>query len=156
MPRELVSPFSAAVGSHAGMSHNADGQCGCFDAKCPSSVGVVGGVRRAHLISGHDCFNVLAHAVGAARLGFVWPPINSTVRGANPHYELPRCAEIDAGAPYSRRACMGGQKAAKLKGGVRPQGGAKPSFFRSIAGRRLPTRAAGRPWKRRALRGVKP
>ena len=121
VPRGVLPAFSAAVGSHVGMSHNSDGQCGCFDAHCPSRVGLVNGVRRPHLLTGHDCFNVLAAALGAPALGFVWPPIRESVREANPHYELPQCADIDAGTPHAMRACNAGGCARHPRRSAPPQ-----------------------------------
>lgn len=128
VPRKLLATFSAGVGSHDGMSHNSDGQCGCFDATCPSSVGVLSnGLRRSNLISGHDCYNVLARKAGGTdKLGFVWRPIEQTVRATNPDYELPRCVEIDADAAYASRACMAGRKGMPMKGGS----GKMPLFSR--------------------------
>lgn len=156
VPRKLLDPFSAGVGSHDGMSHNSDGQCGCFDPACPSSVGVLSnGLRRSNLISGHDCYNVMAKKVGSADLlGFVWRPIEQTVRATNPDYELPRCVEIDADAAYASRACMAGRKGMKgamgkmpfsSKGGYRPIGlpTAKPLHARPGGLRRLRGRGRG-------------
>ena len=61
----------AAVGSSVGATRNEAGQCGCFDALCSHR----GFAKRNHG-SGHDCYNVLAAAIGANRLGFMWPQVS--------------------------------------------------------------------------------
>ena len=97
-----VGALLSSLGSSRGASKNRDGQCGCFDALCPHR----GFVRRQHG-TGHDCFNVLAEAVGASAISFAWPQVGERVSAANPHYELPQCDDVEHSAPYARRACRG-------------------------------------------------
>ena len=131
----------------------------CFAPRCPGQAGLLRGERPSHLLSGHDCYNVLAKALGAeAALGFVWPPIAQTVRATNPHYELPRCAEIDAGAPYGVRACRDGMKqrakgAAPARGGAsaKPLVKARPGSLKPA--RRMMARSGGMALGRRAQQG---
>ena len=66
-----ISALMAAVGSSVGATRNEAGQCGCFDALCSNR----GFAKRNHG-SGHDCYNVLAAAIGANRLGFMWPQVS--------------------------------------------------------------------------------
>ena len=102
-----ISALMAAVGSSVGATRNEAGQCGCFDALCSNR----GFAKRNHG-SGHDCYNVLATAIGANRLGFMWPQVEESVGAPNAHYELPQCDHIDQSASYRPRACA---RAAKVK-----------------------------------------
>ena len=127
VPRRLLGAFNASVGSHAGASAGGDGQCGCFDGgRCPGRPALR---RVGHLITGHDCYNVLAARLaleqGAAEpIGFCWPAVSRSVHEANAVYALPRCADIDASVHYAARACskqgrgrsaQGGRKLMKMK-----------------------------------------
>ena len=91
---------SDPVALSEGASQNSARQCGCFDASCPYR----GYVKSQHG-SGHDCFNVLAKAVGADAISFGWPQVRALVASANEHYELPRCDDMDEGAVYASRSC---------------------------------------------------
>lgn len=110
VPAAHLPALYASLGSTAGMSHNRDGQCGCFAPPLPHAM-CPGGNRQS---SGHDCYNVLAATggLGAADLEACWPAPREAVgeRGGG-FYDLPRCEEIDEQALYRGRACARDAKA---------------------------------------------
>lgn len=71
-PGSLIPAFLRSIGSSEGATRNEAGQCGCFDARCPYR-----GFNRRQHGSGHDCYNVLARAVGAPSIGFLWPQVGA-------------------------------------------------------------------------------
>ena len=100
VPRRLLGAFNASVGSHAGASRNSAGQCGCFDGgACPGRPQMR---RTSHLVTGHDCHNVLAARLaaeggggGGERIGFCWPPVVRGVHEASTHLAPePRAAHV--------------------------------------------------------------
>lgn len=123
VPRGRLAAFNASIGSHLGAStRKADGQCGCFvRGACPGRPTLP---HRSHLITGHDCYNVLERHVAdatpaggaGAQIGFCWPQVARRVRDANAYYALPQCADVDRDAPYAKRACLLTARLASLSG----------------------------------------
>jgi hypothetical protein len=146
IPAAHLPTLYASLGSMIGMSHNRDGQCGCFAPRLPPAL-CPGGNRQS---SGHDCHNVLTTAggLGDADLEACWPAPRAAVgeRGGS-FYDLPRCEEIDEEAPYRGRACA---RDAKAEGRTAKERRPRGEFGGSLAtGTALKARGPGREGGRR-------